>query len=135
MERAVGLLGQILTELRQGNLLLTELVRTSRFNRGGYDGPFLSARTVTLDGTEPVEIFPGRGEPAALLIETDGTGAVGDLLFISDDRQQIAAGYRLLLETAGSLRIIADRHQHLYALPVFVAGAGAVAVRMRVGRL
>jgi hypothetical protein len=117
------LLTQILGALVDIRAALGDLISTTRFSRGGYDGPMLrSSRHIV--GYEPVLIFSGAETPVALLIETDGTGEQKDCLYIHDDRGQCLSGYRfplnkaLSVATGNPIRIVADRHQRYYAMAV-----------------
>lgn len=118
-----------------------DMIRTARFSRGGYDGPFLRPRHVQTTSTSPFrEICGGQQFPVALLIEFTGTGIPTDYLLISDDRgameggYKIAAGSDISIATGNPIRIIADRHQQYFVQTVTKAN---VSIRLRVmqGRL
>ena len=105
----------ILAQLKIIAALLHDLITTARFNRGGYDGPFLSQRSITVPNSRAVEIYPGRGAPTALLIDVTGTGGVGELLFVSDDAGSVRAGWRVRVTGDAQFRFIADANQRYYA--------------------
>lgn len=138
MVDASTLLRRLIAETHYGNLMLEELLRTSRFNRGGYDGPFLVGRSFTLGAgsmDDPIEVFAGRGEPAAILLQTDGTGVATDRLFVSDTRDAMRGGFSVSLASETEIRIIADRRQPYYAAAFFTGVPTSVVVRVREGRL
>mgnify|MGYP001611898800 CR=1 FL=1 len=134
----VALLRRIAAELILANERLELIAMTSRFNRGGYDGPFIVGRTYTL-GPEaaktPAIVFSGRGYPVALLIEITGTGVATDELFISDDNGAMTQGLRVSLTANSTLRIIADTGQEYYAQPGFTGLVSSTTMSVREGRL
>jgi len=130
----MGTLAAVVEELRTTNALLRDLLTTTRFGRGGYDGPFLQAnlRTLTPAGGV-VEVFGGRGDPTALLFEFGPTlGGVTGTLYLSDDPGGIGGGFTLAIVAGNGRRIIADRHQHIYAM---VDATGAVPLKVLESRL
>jgi len=94
--------------------LMRDLITTARFNRGGYDGPFLRGVLYGVPSTTSIEIYPGRGEPAAILIDVAGTGNANDTLYVSAD-PTARGGYRLPIANDAQLRVICDQHQRLWA--------------------
>jgi hypothetical protein len=110
---------RLLEEMHAG---MADLLSTTRFSRGGYDGPFLRGQLVTLaaDGP-PAKIVRGGEFPKALLLEAYAVGGAGDNLRISDDPGMMATGYIIGLAVAHTLddgnpiRLVVDRAQDLWA--------------------
>jgi len=138
MRELFSILQQISKQLDTLITIGGDLVSTSRFQRGGYDGPFLRPR-VRVIGQVPVEIHAGHEYPTALLIEVlTGTGINGETLQVSDDRGAMQGGYvvdasaPISLAAGNPLRVMADRNQRMFAR---FAGEGTIEVRVREGRL
>ena len=132
------LLRRIAVEMVLANERLDEIATISWYNRGGYDGPFLSGATFVLgaaDMNTPREIFAGRGHPVALLLQFTGTGIATDIAFVCDDQGRMSAGFRASVTSDVELRILAAPHQALYVQPIFTAAVAALTLRVREGRL
>lgn len=122
-----GLLRRLVLEQQRTNELLSAIVLTTRYSRGGYDGPFLSHRVVQLDRIAParaaLEIklaVAGRGLPIALRIAWEGVGVPGGggsggRLVIGTDRNAMARGRPIDVTADGEVRIIVAPHQDLWA--------------------
>lgn len=131
MASPLQLAQDLYVELRRVRELLEELLRTSRYNRGGYDGPWLSASRYAVSGAETVRVFPGRGEPSALVISWEGTGNADENLYVGTDPGQVMSGFIASLTTTGQLRLIVEEHDNLYAR----TDGAAVTLRVVHGKL
>jgi hypothetical protein len=114
----------ILDELKEIKVGLGDLISTTRFSRGGYDGPLISGADVRV-GEKPVEIHSGAKFPAAVVVECIGTSGVPgspDFIYFGTHEQQVRAGWRYPLNAPFTLslgnvaRFMVDRHQSLYAI-------------------
>jgi len=117
--------------------LQVDMITTSRFRRGGYDGPFLRGVWYTLRVGEMIEIFSGHGEPAALMMEVVGPGFAQDIFYITDDTGSPTGGWRfsaaqdLSVANGNPIRLIADQHQSLFGY-IDHGFAGETELRIRV---
>lgn len=145
----IPLLREVIVPLLQDLVVYADdLVKTSRFNRGGFHGPMDHGATFTV-GRTPVCIYEGGDDPAAITIETDGDSVADDFLYVSRDATGIKSGFRLPLDgpstihTGNPLLVYADRHQKLWAMAEVHQGdppmepvtiSGFISVRVIIGR-
>jgi len=123
------LMRALVLEQRRTNALLEVLAITTRFNRGNYDGPYSTRKTVVVERGAVVEVFKARRFPAALRIEAaaDPIGLQPQLL-LSSDRGSIRRGDAYNLASDREIRIMVAAEQGLYASIIGSGGPTAVII-------
>jgi len=129
--QALRQLGEVHATLRDIRTLLRDLTGAARFQRGGYDGPFVEATQHTVTAAAVAEIFRGRGTPMAVLLQTDATTLANTYLYVSTDSGNVRGGWRIPVTANAEQRIICDGHQRLFAH----ASDATVTLRVIVGKL
>jgi hypothetical protein len=115
LERLAGLLERLL--LRQGE---------------GY-GPFLNAGfNLQVSGPEakPVRLYQARKQAALLIIQTQASGAAGDLLILSPENGSFGSAFRVEVgseDRTFTLRVAA--YQDIYAVSQ-LAGGGTLSINV-----